>query len=54
MIIQEILSIIGEYEPVILADGSACTNWGQVAAYALIILFTTGLFSLLGRLVIKK
>lgn len=53
MIVEEILAIIGKYSPVIV-DGVAYTNWGQIAAYALIILTTYAFFTLLGRLVIKR
>lgn len=53
MIVNEIVAVIGEYQPIII-DGVAYTNWAQIAAYLLVISFTTGLFSLVGRLVIKK
>lgn len=53
MIVNQIVEIIGEYTPIVV-DGTVCTNWGQVAAYALIYSVTVILFSVIGRLVCRR
>jgi hypothetical protein len=51
--IDEIVSIIGEYTPVVV-DGVVCPNFAQICAYVLICIGVYSLFRLIGKAVFRK
>lgn len=51
-IVESIISEIGAYQPIII-DGQAYTNWGQIAAYGIIIVTLYCFLRIVGKLVCR-
>lgn len=50
--INELVELLGVYEPIVI-NGEGFVNYGQVAAYALIIVSVWSVFRIIGKVISK-